>query len=56
MSQHTYVVRPGDSLTSIAARLYADPLLWTDLALANDLRDPRFIKPGQVIVLLEDDE
>jgi len=51
-----YVVRPGESLTSIAARLYADPLLWVDLALANDLRDPRLIKAGQVIQLLDDEE
>lgn len=52
----TYVVRPGDSLTSIAARLYGDPLLWVDLCLINDLRDPRFVKPGQVIQLLDDDQ
>jgi nucleoid-associated protein YgaU len=48
----TYVVRPGDSLTSIAARVYRDPMYWVDLAKLNDLRDPRFVKAGQVIRLV----
>lgn len=52
MASDTYVVRSGDSLTSIAARLYGDPTLFIDLANLNDLRDPRFLKPGQVILLL----
>lgn len=48
----TYVVRRGDTLTSIAARLYGDPTAWMDLADLNDIRDPRSIKVGQVLQLL----
>lgn len=46
-----YVVRPGESLTSIAARVYGDPQFWVDVAKENDLRDPRYLKAGQVIRL-----
>ena len=52
MAADTYVVRRGDSLTSIAARLYGDPTFWLDLANVNGLRDPRNVVAGQVIRLL----
>jgi nucleoid-associated protein YgaU len=48
-----YVVRTGDTLTSIAARVLGDPVLWIAIANLNDLRDPRSVKPGQVLRLPE---
>lgn len=47
----TYVVRPGDRLSSIAERLYGDPNRWTDLYTRNEdlIDDPDHIEPGLVI-------
>lgn len=50
MADHgTYIVREGDTLTSIAARLLGDPTLFRELGEINGIRDPRSIKAGQVI-------
>ena len=51
MNADTYVVRPRDTLTSIAARLLGAPTLWMTLADLNDIRDPRAIRPGQELRL-----
>ena len=40
------VVIAGDSLWAIAAREYDDPKEWVRIATANDLDDPREIRPG----------
>jgi len=42
----TRVVRRGDSLNSIAAEVYGDPGTWRVIAEANDIDDPRSLKPG----------
>ena len=52
MTDSFYVVREGDTLTSIAARLYGDPTVAFELADLNDLRDPRSVKVGQSLRLL----
>lgn len=46
---HTYVVRSGDTLTSIAARLLGDASRWKDIADLNDIRDPHQITVGETI-------
>jgi LysM repeat protein len=49
----TYTVRPGDTLSRIAATIYRDPSRWRLLAAANHLKDPRYIFVGQTLVLPE---
>jgi hypothetical protein len=46
-----YVVRRGDTLSSIATREYSDPALWRPIAEENELDNPLDIKPGQVLVI-----
>lgn len=45
----TYTVKPGDTVGSIAARIYGKESLWHVLAKANKIRDPGSIKVGQVL-------
>ena len=45
----TYVVRRGDTLSSIAAQVYNDPSVWRVVADANHLDDPRHIEVGQAL-------
>lgn len=42
----TYVVRRGDTLSSIAAEEYGDPARWRPIAEANRLANPRLLPPG----------
>jgi nucleoid-associated protein YgaU len=44
--EKTAIVRLGDDLPGLAARLLRDPNRWRELAVANGLRDPRSIRPG----------
>jgi nucleoid-associated protein YgaU len=46
-----YVVRRGDTLSSIAAARYGDPAQWRHIARENNIDDPFGIKPGQVLVI-----
>ena len=46
-----YVVRPGDTLTRIAAELYSDQSLWRVIADANGIDNPRRLTPGQVLLI-----
>jgi hypothetical protein len=48
-----YVVKEGDTLTSIAARELDDWRLWTELADLNGLRDPDNIYPGMEIAMID---
>lgn len=47
----TYTVRPGDTLSSIAARLLGNANRWREIAKLNDIRDPRNVKPGRKLKL-----
>ncbi|MDB4894313.1 MAG: hypothetical protein JWN15_575 [Firmicutes bacterium] len=47
----TYVVRRGDTLSSIAFAVYRDPEVWRDIARNNGIRDPRSLEPGTVLQL-----
>lgn len=51
-----YVVRTGETLSSIAAAVYRDPALWRKVADANRITDPRSLTPGTVLTVprLED--
>jgi hypothetical protein len=51
VSRRTYVVRTGDSLAAIAARVLGNAALWTEIATLNNIRDPRNLTVGQRIVL-----
>lgn len=42
----THIVGAGDSLHSIAARVYGDPALWRGLAEMNNIDDPLRLAPG----------
>jgi uncharacterized protein DUF5134 len=50
-----YVIRPGDTLIGIAARLYRDPRLWRRIAETNPRLDPRRLPIGHSISLPEPD-
>jgi nucleoid-associated protein YgaU len=43
----TYLVRLGDTLSSIAASVYRDAGLWREVANANQIQDPRSLRPGR---------
>jgi nucleoid-associated protein YgaU len=45
------VVRPGDTLDWIAAERLGDPALWRRIAEANNLDDPRRLRPGQTLLI-----
>jgi len=49
--EKSYLVRRGDTLTSIAAAVFADPARWRELAVANGIRDPRGLRPGQRLLV-----
>jgi len=49
--EKTYVVRRGDTLSSIAAALYKDPGLWRAIAQRNGIQDPRFLQPGRSLTV-----
>src|SRR5713101_1805161 len=42
----TYVVKRGDTLSAIAAKLYRDSTLWRAIAFANGIDDPRRLQIG----------
>ncbi|HEX5736455.1 MAG TPA: LysM peptidoglycan-binding domain-containing protein [Blastocatellia bacterium] len=49
--EKTYVVRRGDTLSSIASAIYRDSGLWREIARANDIQDPRGLAPGRVLTI-----
>lgn len=46
-----WIVRQGDSLWSIASKEYGDPGEWRRIADANNIDNPRFLTPGQELVI-----
>ena len=46
-----WVVKEGDSLWLIANVEYGDPGLWRPIAEANNIDNPRFLKPGTDIII-----
>jgi len=49
----TYTVQPGDTLWSIAEKNYNDPMMWDDIARANNLSNAGSIEPGVKLTLPE---
>ncbi|HJY84302.1 MAG TPA: LysM peptidoglycan-binding domain-containing protein [Candidatus Binatia bacterium] len=47
----TWVVKRGDTLSSIAAKEYLDPHLWRPIAEANAIDDPYGVAPGSVLLI-----
>lgn len=47
----THCVRDNETLQSIAAQKYNDPTLWRRIARANNLVNPRALKPGTVLII-----
>ena len=45
----TFVVRRGDTLSGIAGQVFRDPSRWREIARANDVVDPRRIRPGDAV-------
>jgi nucleoid-associated protein YgaU len=45
----THVVRDGDSLPSIAYRVYGDPTQWRAIATANGIDDPLRLRSGRAL-------
>jgi nucleoid-associated protein YgaU len=46
VSENTYTVSKGDSLWSIAVKAYGDGYKWTEIANANNLKNPNVIFTG----------
>lgn len=46
-----YLVGQGETLSSIAARLYGDPTLWRPIALFNRISNPRELAVGQNLLV-----
>lgn len=46
-----YVVRAGETLSSISAAVFRDPSLWREIARANGIADPRAVPPGTVLTV-----
>jgi LysM repeat protein len=49
--EKNYVVRRGDTLSSIAAAVYRNAGVWREIAKANGITDPRTLPPGRVLTL-----
>jgi tetratricopeptide (TPR) repeat protein len=47
----TYIVKKGDSLWSIAAKIYGSPTSWKDIAKVNNLKPPYSLHTGQTLSL-----
>lgn len=47
----TYTVIMGDTLSSIAQKLWKDPRLWRLIAENNNIDNPRELQPGQSLVI-----
>ncbi len=47
----THTLRPGNTLSSIAAAEYGDAARWRPIAEANNIDNPLHLEPGRVLVL-----
>lgn len=52
-SVSTYTVQHGDTLWSIAQKVYGDPFQWTVIAKANNLSHPSVIHAGNVLTITQ---
>lgn len=49
---NTYTVKPGDSLTKIAIKIFGNANKWREIADLNGIADPAKIRVGQVLNLM----
>ena len=49
--EKSYVVRRGDTLSSIAGAVYRDVSVWRAIARENGIKDPRSVAPGTTLAL-----
>lgn len=49
--EKAYVVRRGDTLSGIASAVYRDPSQWRRIAQANQIVDPRDLRPGLALTI-----
>ncbi|HMO59039.1 MAG TPA: LysM peptidoglycan-binding domain-containing protein [Roseiflexaceae bacterium] len=49
--EHMRTVLEGETLAGIAFEEYGDSTVWRHLANSNQIRDPRRLRPGQVILV-----
>jgi LysM domain len=47
----TVVVKKGETLTQISARVYGTPSRWTEIAKANNIKDPRKVPAGAKLTI-----
>ncbi|MGE0853118.1 MAG: hypothetical protein AB7O44_26490 [Hyphomicrobiaceae bacterium] len=50
-TEKSVVARRGDRLDGIASAVFRDPARWRDIARVNDIRDPRRLEPGRLLLL-----
>jgi nucleoid-associated protein YgaU len=51
VGHQSYATVAGDTLQGVAARVYEQPTYWRGLAKANDIDDPKRIRPGTRLYL-----
>jgi nucleoid-associated protein YgaU len=47
----TYILKEGDTLSAIAARVWKKPQDWRKIAGANGIQNPRVLRPGQTLII-----
>jgi len=47
----SWIVQSGDTLSSIAGKLYQDPTQWRYIANFNNIEDPRRLQPGTFLTV-----
>jgi len=48
-SKMPYIVRVGDSLSSVAQKIYGDMSKWSEMAELSAISNPNIVKPGDVV-------
>lgn len=48
---HRHTVHEGETLSSIAARVYQNPALWRPIAIHNEIDDPRALRTGRELLI-----
>lgn len=48
-SKMPYIVRVGDSLSSVAQKIYGDMSKWSEMAELSAISNPNLVKPGDVV-------
>ncbi|MFO0747826.1 MAG: LysM peptidoglycan-binding domain-containing protein [Myxococcota bacterium] len=54
--KRSHTVVRGETLTSIAQKYYGVASLWTEIAMANEIKDPAALKVGQKLVIPTPDD